>query len=99
MKELHDVIQTLALNKRGKERKKLFSQKLEAILPHSMIKKEKMPLPQRLGRKKKAKQREEKKIRLEKETGMFIKKKKTFRHVKKFDGIYRIPKSLQQEKL
>lgn len=97
MKELQDLIQTLNLKKRGKERKSLFQQKLESILPKSLLKKEKMPLPQRLGRIAKAKKRQEKKVQLEKESGMHINKKKQSRNFKsagKNDGIYRIPSSL-----
>ena len=61
---------------RGKERLNHFSGKLKNILPKSLLKKEKMPLPIRIGRAKAQREREKKEISLKKETGMFIKKKK-----------------------
>ncbi len=95
--QVSKLIQTISTESlRGKERISTFSKNLEKILPKEFLKKEKMPLPLRIGRAKAAKKRLDKKTALDKETGMFISKKKSFKGKtrSKNDGIYRVPKSL-----
>ena len=96
------LIQTISTESlRGKERISAFSKNLEKILPKEFSKKEKMPLPLRIGRAKAAKKRLDKKTALDKETGMFTTKKKfKFKgnNRSKNDGIYKVPKSLLKTK-